>query len=42
MDTFYLTDLTGEKIDGSARMKALEKRLLEVAAAPGQKVPEAA
>jgi [protein-PII] uridylyltransferase len=42
VDTFYLTDLTGEKIDGAARMKALEKRLLEVAAAPGQKVPQAA
>ena len=42
VDTFYLTDLTGEKIDGGARMKALEKRLLEVAAAPGQKVPEPA
>jgi [protein-PII] uridylyltransferase len=37
VDTFYLTDLTGEKIDAPARMKALEKRLLEVAAAPGQK-----
>ena len=42
VDTFYLTDLTGEKIDSPARMKALEKRLLEVAAAPGQKVPEPA
>ncbi|TPE59571.1 [protein-PII] uridylyltransferase [Sandaracinobacter neustonicus] len=42
VDTFYLTDLTGEKIDSPARMRALEKRLLEVAAAPGQKVPEAA
>ena len=34
VDTFYLTDLTGDKIDSPARMKALEKRLLEVAAAP--------
>lgn len=42
VDTFYLTDLTGEKIDSPARMRALEKRLLEVAAAPGQKVSEAA
>jgi [protein-PII] uridylyltransferase len=42
VDTFYLTDLTGEKIDGPSRMKALERRLLEVAAAPGQKVPEVA
>jgi [protein-PII] uridylyltransferase len=40
VDTFYLTDLTGEKIESPARMKALEKRLLEVAAAPGQKVPD--
>ncbi|MCG2839442.1 [protein-PII] uridylyltransferase [Sandaracinobacter sp. RS1-74] len=42
VDTFYLTDLTGEKIDSPARMKALEKRLLEVAAAPGRKVPDVA
>ena len=42
VDTFYLTDLTGEKIDSPSRMKALEKRLLEVAAAPGQKLPEPA
>ncbi len=40
VDTFYLTDLTGDKIEQPARMRALEKRLLEVAAAPGQKVPE--
>ena len=37
VDTFYLTDLTGEKIDAPARMKALETRLLEVATAPGTK-----
>ena len=30
-DTFYVTDLLGEKIDGSARLKTLEKRLLEAA-----------
>ena len=30
-DTFYITDLTGEKIDNGPRLKALEKRLLEVA-----------
>jgi [protein-PII] uridylyltransferase len=35
VDTFYLTDLTGDKIDSPARLKALEKRLLEVAGAPG-------
>jgi [protein-PII] uridylyltransferase len=27
-DTFYLTDLTGAKIENAARLKALEKRLL--------------
>ncbi len=37
VDTFYITDLTGEKIYGPVRMKALEKRLLEVAMAPGQR-----
>ncbi len=30
-DTFYLTDLTGQKIDSPARLRALEKRLLESA-----------
>ena len=30
-DTFYLTDLTGQKIDSAARLKTLEKRLLELA-----------
>ncbi|MFN3371649.1 MAG: [protein-PII] uridylyltransferase [Sphingomonadaceae bacterium] len=42
VDTFYLTDLVGEKIENPARLKALEKRLLDVAAAPGTKLPEAA
>ena len=37
VDTFYLTDLTGEKIESPVRMKALEKRLMEVAMAPGTK-----
>jgi [protein-PII] uridylyltransferase len=41
VDTFYLTDLTGEKIDSPTRMKALEKRLLEVAMAPGQRAAAA-
>ncbi len=31
VDVFYLTDLTGAKIDDAARLKALEKRLLELA-----------
>lgn len=30
-DTFYVTDLLGEKITGDARLKAIEKRLLEAA-----------
>ncbi|MFW2831444.1 [protein-PII] uridylyltransferase [Sphingomonas sp. ID0503] len=33
VDTFYLTDLTGDKIDGAARLKTLERRLLDAAAA---------
>ncbi|HEU4961979.1 MAG TPA: [protein-PII] uridylyltransferase [Sphingomonas sp.] len=32
VDTFYVTDLTGEKITNAQRMKALEKRLLDAAA----------
>lgn len=32
VDTFYLTDLTGDKIASSARLKTLEKRLLDAAA----------
>ena len=36
VDVFYLTDLTSEKIDG-ARLKALEKKLLAVAAAPTER-----
>ena len=31
VDTFYVTDLLGGKIDGKARLKALEKRLLDAA-----------
>jgi len=30
-DTFYVTDLTGGKITGSARLKAIEAALLEAA-----------
>ncbi|MBV1690129.1 [protein-PII] uridylyltransferase [Novosphingobium sp. G106] len=30
-DTFYVTDLLGEKIDAPVRLKAVEKRLLEAA-----------
>jgi len=32
VDVFYLTDLTGEKIDNAVRLRGLEKRLLELAA----------
>ncbi len=31
VDTFYVTDLLGEKIDSATRLKAVEKRLLEAA-----------
>jgi len=31
VDVFYLTDLTGDKVTGAARLKALERRLLEAA-----------
>jgi [protein-PII] uridylyltransferase len=30
-DTFYVTDLLGEKIDSQDRLKAVEKQLLEAA-----------
>ena len=32
VDTFYLTDLTGDKLEGSARLKTLERRLAAAAA----------
>ena len=31
VDTFYVTDLFGEKVDSAARLKALEKKLVEAA-----------
>jgi len=34
IDVFYLTDLTGEKIDNPGRLRALEKKLLAIAASP--------
>jgi len=37
-DTFYVTDLTGAKIDNPVRLKAIEKRLLAIAAAASPKV----
>ncbi|TGX52865.1 [protein-PII] uridylyltransferase [Sphingomonas gei] len=40
VDTFYLTDLIGDKIEGGARLKSIERRLLE--AASGQDIAQAA
>jgi [protein-PII] uridylyltransferase len=37
-DTFYVTDLTGAKIDNPVRLKAIEKRLLAIAATVSPKV----
>src|SRR6201999_1939098 len=39
VDTFYVTDLTGDRITQPARLKALERRMLEAA---GEPVAEAA
>ena len=36
VDTFYVTDLIGDKIDSAARVKSLEKRLLEAAGGSGE------
>lgn len=38
VDTFYVTDLLGEKVTGEARLKTIEKRLLEAAEESGVKV----
>jgi [protein-PII] uridylyltransferase len=40
VDTFYVTDLTGDKLDNAARLKQLERRL--AAAAAGEALAEAA
>lgn len=40
VDTFYLTDLIGDKIESAARLKTIERRLLEAAA--GQDIAQAA
>jgi [protein-PII] uridylyltransferase len=37
-DTFYVTDLTGSKIDNVVRLKSLEKRLLTIARGASPKV----
>ena len=31
VDTFYVTDLLGEKVEADSRMRAIEKRLIEAA-----------
>ncbi|HEX8301329.1 [protein-PII] uridylyltransferase [Sphingomonas sp.] len=35
VDTFYLTDLIGDKIEGASRLKAIERRLLDAASGDG-------
>jgi [protein-PII] uridylyltransferase len=40
VDTFYLTDLIGDKIEAATRLKTIERRLLE--AASGQDIAQAA
>ncbi|MGV3479078.1 MAG: [protein-PII] uridylyltransferase [Sphingobium sp.] len=40
VDTFYITDLIGDKVEGAQRLKALERRLLDAAA--GEDAAEAA
>ncbi|WP_315764996.1 [protein-PII] uridylyltransferase [Sphingomonas sp. Y38-1Y] len=35
VDTFYVTDLIGDKIDSTSRMRSLERRLIEAAAGEG-------
>ncbi len=37
-DTFYITDLTGQKISEAARLRLLERRLLAIAAGSGGRV----
>ncbi|WP_066719839.1 [protein-PII] uridylyltransferase [Sphingomonas pituitosa] len=40
VDTFYLTDLIGDKISSASRLKTIERRLLEAAA--GEEIAQAA
>ncbi len=37
-DTFYVTDLLGEKLTATPRLKALERRLLEAASDPAVEI----
>ena len=41
IDTFYVTDLFGEKVDSVQRLKALEKKLVEAAEEQGAEVAAA-
>ena len=41
IDTFYITDLFGEKVDSAARLKGLEKKLVEAAEEQGAEVAAA-
>ena len=42
VDTFYVTDLLGEKIDNKARIKAMDKRLLKAAESMDEEIASAA
>ncbi|MEZ5709361.1 MAG: [protein-PII] uridylyltransferase [Blastomonas sp.] len=42
VDTFYVTDLLGEKIESKARLKAMEKRLLEAVGVQEEAAADAA
>ncbi|MES2989640.1 MAG: hypothetical protein V4808_17245, partial [Pseudomonadota bacterium] len=35
VDTFYLTDLIGDKIESAVRLKTIERRLLDAASGDG-------
>jgi [protein-PII] uridylyltransferase len=41
VDTFYVTDLLGGKIESKARLQTLERRLLEAAGASPEEMPDA-
>ncbi|MEE4348643.1 MAG: [protein-PII] uridylyltransferase [Pacificimonas sp.] len=42
VDTFYLTDLTGQKLDGTQRLRGIEQRLLRAASWTPEKEKKAA
>jgi [protein-PII] uridylyltransferase len=41
VDVFYVTDLTGKKVEGEARQDAIRKRLVEVLQGTGEKIGRA-